>query len=227
MYKLINVGKQFWDGHRLKAVLNGVNLEIDEGDMISVVGSSGSGKSTLLSLLGLIDYHTCGQVLFDGMDTSALKDWQLADIRSKNIGYIPQNNYLIDFLTVFENVISPMLMKGISKYEAVKRTEAALEKVRIDRSLFASYPNTLSGGEKQRVSIARVLAMRPRIILADEPTGNLDDENAEIVFENIKMLNEEGIAIVMVTHNNELAARYPRQITIENKGLVEYKNPGR
>lgn len=221
LYVLENVGKTFWDGDRFHAVLQNVSLTVRVGDMIAVTGESGSGKTTLLSILGLLDYQSGGRIRINDEDISAWNEKTRIAWRGRHIGYILQNNYLVQFLTVLENVYYPLVMKGMNRTDAGKRAAAALEQLGISSDRHRAAPQMLSGGEKQRVAIARALAMQPEIVLADEPTGNLDPESAEAVMQALRQMNRNGVTVIMVTHNMQLAAQFARQLTVRAHTLTE------
>ena len=193
--------KTFEEG-RVKA-LNGVNLEVREGEFIAIMGPSGSGKTTLLNILGALDRPTSGIVMVDGTDLSKVKN--LDEIRAKKIGFVFQLHNLLPVLTARENVEVPMFELGLSNKERVRRAEEFLRLVGLEKRI-DFVPTKLSGGERQRVAIARALANNPRIILADEPTGNLDSTSGDEVVHLLQKLNKEGRTIILVTHDEEIAA---------------------
>ncbi len=185
-------------------VLKNINLQVKEGDYLSIMGPSGSGKSTLMNIIGLLDKPTSGTYLFDGVDISVQNDHSLSDIRNKGIGFVFQNFNLMPRETALANVELPLLYAGIKKKQRREIAAAALEKVGLsDRMKF--YPTQLSGGQKQRVAIARAIANSPKIILADEPTGALDSASGDQVMELFSKLNAEGVTIVMITHEKAVA----------------------
>ena len=185
-------------------VLKNINLQVKEGDYLSIMGPSGSGKSTLMNIIGLLDKPTSGTYLFDGVDISVQNDHSLSDIRNKGIGFVFQNFNLMPRETALANVELPLLYAGIKKKQRREIAAAALEKVGLsDRMKF--YPRQLSGGQKQRVAIARAIANSPKIILADEPTGALDSASGDQVMELFSKLNAEGVTIVMITHEKAVA----------------------
>ncbi len=185
-------------------VLKNINLQVKEGDYLSIMGPSGSGKSTLMNIIGLLDKPTSGTYLFDGVDISVQNDHSLSDIRNKGIGFVFQNFNLMPRETALANVELPLLYAGIKKKQRREIAAAALEKVGLsDRIKF--YPTQLSGGQKQRVAIARAIANSPKIILADEPTGALDSASGDQVMELFSKLNAEGVTIVMITHEKAVA----------------------
>ncbi len=200
--------------------LDNISYEFIPGKMYAIMGHSGSGKSTLISILGLIDTYTSGKISIENKDVSKLKENELADLRMKHIGFVFQDFYLDEHLKAYENVMLPMLInKEIKKEE---RKEKAC-KLLIDlglRDRINHFPKEMSGGEQQRVAIARSLANDPKIILADEPTGNLDEENEKLVFETLKDLSKKGKCVIVVTHSEEIK-KYADKILTINKGKLE------
>jgi putative ABC transport system ATP-binding protein len=190
--------------------LNKISFEVKQGEFLAVMGPSGCGKSTLLNILGLLDDPDGGSFLFNGVEVAHLKERKRADIRKNNIGFVFQSFNLIDELTVFENVELPLIYLGIKADERKKRVEAVLDKVQIMHRR-GHYPQQLSGGQQQRVAVARAVVNNPKLILADEPTGNLDSNNGNEVMEMLSDLNEQGTTIIMVTHS-EHDARYSHRI---------------
>ena len=199
--------------------LRGVDLEIGEGEFVAVVGPSGSGKSTLLNMLGCLDKPTSGKVFIDGVDTSTLDEGELAKIRREKIGFIFQQFNLVSMLTALENVALPMVFSGVPRWERIKRAEELLKLVGLEHRKHHK-PSELSGGEQQRVAIARALANRPRIILGDEPTGNIDSEAGDTVMGYLEELNREGETLVGVTHDPEVAKRARRVLRMRDGVLV-------
>lgn len=199
-----NVFKIYEMGDTKVYALRGVDLEVFEGDFITIVGPSGSGKSTLLHMIGALDRPTSGTVFLDGHDVNKLSDSELAKIRGKKIGFVFQFFQLIPSLTAQENVALPMWFQDISYEASMKVAKKILEKMGLgDRLLHL--PNQLSGGQQQRVAIARALSNDPKIILADEPTGNLDTESGSSIMEIFRKLNQEGKTIIIVTHDQSIA----------------------
>jgi|SRR6185436_12620754 len=205
MIKVQNLKKSFKSGDKELHVLRDIDLEVERGQFVSITGRSGSGKSTLLYQLGLLDYPNSGKIVIDGVDVSELDEQERVGFRLKELGYVFQDYALVPELTAVENVAVPLLMQGLSKAEALKVSEEALEKVNL-RGRSNNLPSQLSGGEQQRVSIARAIAHNPKIIFADEPTANLDAETADTVLKTFLELNKAGQTIVMVTHEPEYAA---------------------
>ncbi len=204
-------------GEEVKA-LRGINFRIKQGEFVSIMGPSGSGKTTLMNLLGCLDSPTSGELSVLGKKVSNLKEKEISDLRRKNIGFIFQNFYLIPSISTLENVEIAMYFarKGVDRKYAIN----ILEKVGLGHRL-KHLPNKLSGGEMQRVAIARALAISPKILLADEPTGNLDTKNAQGIFDLLKQVNEEGITILMVTHNIKLGNQCKRAIFMVDGNIQE------
>lgn len=180
--------------------LNKVDLEVQKGEFVAVMGPSGCGKSTLLNIVGLLDNPTSGELFFDGTEVSKFKEKQRTDLRKANVGFVFQSFNLIDELTVYENVELPLLYLKVSAAERKQKVEAVLDRMKIAHRR-KHFPQQLSGGQQQRVAIARAVVANPKLILADEPTGNLDSANGEEVMKLLSELNKEGTTIVMVTHS--------------------------
>lgn len=200
MIKIINLTKIFRTESVQTTALNEVSLEISQGEFVAIMGPSGCGKSTLLNMIGLLDNPTSGELWFMDQEVSRYSENDRTDLRNGNLGFVFQSFNLIDELTVFENVELPLLYAGVSTRERVKRVNEALERMQIAHRT-EHYPQQLSGGQQQRVAIARAIVTNPRIILADEPTGNLDSKNGKEVMELLSELHKEGTTIVMVTHS--------------------------
>ena len=198
--------------------LNEVNLVVREGEFIAIMGPSGCGKSTLLNVIGLLDNPTSGELWFMGQEVSRWKENERTDLRNGNLGFVFQSFNLIDELTVFENVELPLLYAGVGAREREERVNRALERMQIAHRT-EHYPQQLSGGQQQRVAIARAIVTNPRIILADEPTGNLDSVTGAEVMSLLKELNAEGATVVMVTHSEE-NAREARRIVRMMDGVI-------
>ncbi|MBU5690038.1 MAG: ABC transporter ATP-binding protein [Candidatus Aenigmarchaeota archaeon] len=213
--KIYNQGKE----NELK-VLKGINLEIKEGEYVSIVGPSGSGKSTLMHIMGCLDRPSSGKVLIDGQDVSRLNDDQLAKIRREKIGFIFQQFYLIPVLNAVENVKIPMNLNNYSKKDKEEKAKKLLEMVDLGHRLY-NFPNQLSGGEMQRVAIARALANDPKIILADEPTGNLDTKRGQEIINILEKLNKQGRTIIIVTHDLNVAKRAKRKIMMRDGVVIK------
>lgn len=200
MIKTIDLTKVFRTDEVETTALNKVSLEVKKGEFVAIMGPSGCGKSTLLNIVGLIDNLTDGKYLFDGQDVSALREGQRTDMRKGNIGFVFQSFNLIDELTVFENVELPLVYMRIKESVRRKTVEGILERMKIGHRR-SHFPQQLSGGQQQRVAIARAVVAAPKLILADEPTGNLDSKNGLEVMKLLSDLNKEGTTIVMVTHS--------------------------
>jgi putative ABC transport system ATP-binding protein len=200
--------------------LSGVHLEIEKGQYVSIAGPSGCGKSTLLSILGLLDSPTEGEYLLNSSPVAGLSASQRARIRNREVGFIFQSFNLIGDLTVFENVELPLTYRGMARAERQQRVQEALEKVGMAHRT-KHYPSQLSGGQQQRVAVARALAGKPSILLADEPTGNLDSKNGEAVMDLLRGLHREGATICMVTHDPRFAQHAQRTIHLFDGRIVE------
>lgn len=222
MIKLVNVSKTFILGEDEVKAVDDVTLEIKDRETVGILGSSGSGKSTLMYIIGLLDSPTSGQVFIDKQDVSKLSDNQLSKIRNEHVGFVFQSFNLINKFTVMENVILPTrFAKKDLDFDPEKRAEELLKKVGIwHRKDF--FPNKISGGQQQRVAIARALMMKPQLILADEPTGNLDSKTGDEIISLLKQLNKDlGVTIVVVTHEMEIAKHMKRQIYIKDGKVVD------
>ncbi len=210
MLNLNNISKIFRTESVETYALDNISLTVDKGDFVAIMGQSGSGKSTLLNLIGLLDQPDAGSYLFNGQESAHLPESALATMRKENIGFVFQSFNLIDELTVFENVELPLMYQGVNKAERQQRVMKILEKVDIAHRK-DHLPQQLSGGQQQRVAVGRAIVAEPKLILADEPTGNLDSKNGEEVMKLLAHLNEEGATIVMVTHS-EHHAKYAQRI---------------
>lgn len=219
MIKAINLTKVFRTESVETTALNGINLEINEGEFLAIMGPSGCGKSTLLNLLGLLDNPTDGELWFLGQEVSRYTENNRTDLRNGNIGFVFQSFNLIDELTVFENVELPLLYAGVSVKERVDRVNAALDRMQIAHRS-EHFPQQLSGGQQQRVAIARAIVTNPHIVLADEPTGNLDSVNGNEVINLLQELNREGTTVVMVTHSEENARMAGRLIRMIDGNIL-------
>lgn len=211
--------KSYKSGGSELVVLRGLDFEVKEGEFVSITGRSGSGKSTLLYQLGLLDHPDSGKIHIDGIDILKLDNEKRTDFRLKELGYVFQDYALLPELTSLENVILPFFMQGMSSKEAREKAVSALEKVGLSGKI-NNLPSQLSGGEQQRVSIARAIGHDPKIIFADEPTANLDSETAEIVLKTFLELHREGQTIIMVTHEPEYAKLTERIITLSDGVIV-------
>lgn len=221
MIELYDVHKAYRIGDNIIRALNGVNLRVEKGEFISIVGPSGSGKSTLLNIIGCIDTPTQGRVIIDSEDVSNLNDRALTKIRLKKIGFIFQQFYLIPTLNALENIELPMKEAKVGREARRKRALALLDQVDLgDRK--GHYPSQLSGGEQQRVAIARSLANSPQMILADEPTGEIDTTTSEKIVSLLHNLNKnENLTLIIVTHDLKIAGYAHRMITIEDGKIVD------
>jgi putative ABC transport system ATP-binding protein len=218
--ELKNVSKYYEMGGNLVKALDNISINIEEGDFVAIMGPSGSGKSTSMNLIGSLDLATKGEIYLDGHNIEYLEESELAQIRGRKIGFIFQQFNLIPNLTAKENVMLPMLFQGEDENEREKIAENLLNLVDLNERM-NHYPNQLSGGQQQRVAIARALANNPEVILADEPTGNLDTKTGEIVMHFLKKLNQEGKTIIIVTHNPELAEEHANTIYSVKDGKIE------
>ena len=222
MIKTVNLSKVYRTEEVETSALNSVNLEIKAGEFVSIMGPSGCGKSTLLNIVGLLDNPSSGEFHFLGQDVASYSERQRANLRKGSIGFIFQSFNLIDELNVFENVELPLLYLGVSSEEREKRVNAALERVGIIHRK-GHFPQQLSGGQQQRVAIARAVVAEPKLILADEPTGNLDSTHGEEVMNLLTQLNEAGTTIIMVTHS-PADAEYSHRIVHLFDGHVVTEN---
>ena len=219
MIKAISLTKVFRTESVETTALNGINLEINEGEFLAIMGPSGCGKSTLLNLLGLLDNPTDGELWFLGQEVSQYTENSRTDLRNGNIGFVFQSFNLIDELTVFENVEPPLPYAGVSVKERVERVNAALDRMQIAHRS-EHFPQQLSGGQQQRVAIARAIVTNPHIVLADEPTGNLDSVNGNDVMNLLTELNRKGTTVVMVTHSEENARMAGRLIRMIDGNIL-------
>ena len=219
MIKLTNLQKIYRTKEIETVALENVNLEVQQGEFLSIMGPSGCGKSTLLNIMGLLDLPTSGTVEINGVNTVGMSDKELAAFRNKQLGFVFQSFHLINSLNVLDNVELPLLYRKVSSSERRKLAEAVLEKVGLSHRM-RHFPTQLSGGQCQRVAIARAIVGNPDIILADEPTGNLDTERSIEIMQLLTRLNGEGITILMVTHEEEMAA-FANTIVRFRDGLVE------
>ncbi len=217
--RLESVTKVYRMGKVEVQALRGVNLSVKRGEFIAVLGPSGSGKSTLLNMIGCLDKPTSGKVFIDGKDTSRLNENELAALRREKIGFVFQQFNLIHTLNALENVALPMLFAGIRRAERMKRARELLEKVGLSHRIYHK-PMELSGGEQQRVAIARALANNPEIIVADEPTGNVDTDAGNAIMEIFEQLNEERRTIILVTHDFDIAAHAHRKLRMKDGTLL-------
>ena len=220
MIKIINLTKIFRTESVQTTALNEVSLEISQGEFVAIMGPSGCGKSTLLNMIGLLDNPTSGELWFMDQEVSRYSENDRTDLRNGNLGFVFQSFNLIDELTVFENVELPLLYAGVSTRERVKRVNEALERMQIAHRT-EHYPQQLSGGQQQRVAIARAIVTNPRIILADEPTGNLDSKTSMDVILLMQSISRQfHQTTIMITHNEEIAQMADRTIRIEDGKVV-------
>ncbi len=216
---LIDIVRQYTVGGEVVRALDGVSIAIESGEWVAIVGQSGSGKSTLMNVIGCLDTPTGGRYILNGKDVSRLEDDQLADIRNQEIGFIFQNFQLLPRETALANVELPLVYRGVSAKERRARAIEALERVKLSHRM-THKPTELSGGQRQRVAIARALAARPSLLLADEPTGNLDSSTGEEIIKLFGELHADGNTIVLVTHEPKLAARCPRAVRLSDGKVV-------
>jgi len=220
MIDLIDVYKIYQVGDTEIRALDGINLHIDEKEFVAIVGQSGSGKSTCMNMIGCLDIPTSGQYIINGKDASKLKEDELAELRNLTLGFIFQQYNLISKLNVFENVELPLIYRGIEKHIRQEMVEAALARVGLTNRMH-NMPSQLSGGQQQRVSIARALSGNPPVILADEPTGALDSKTGAEVLALLKEINKEGNTIVLITHDNSIAAQAKRIVRLHDGKIIE------
>jgi putative ABC transport system ATP-binding protein len=218
MIHVSNITKEFQNGDVLTKVLRGISLEIKSGEFVAIMGKSGAGKSTLMYQMSLLDHPTAGRISIDGQDVTAISHEERTRFRLDNLGYIFQDYALVPELTAIENIMVPLLMQGKTEEEAQTIAKASLEKIGLGHRE-NNLPSQMSGGEQQRVSIARAVAHNPKILFADEPTANLDTESSRAVMEIFKSFHKQGQTIVMVTHEPEYATYCDRIIKISD-GLV-------
>ena len=213
LYKIYNPGE-----NEVRA-LDGVNLAIDDGEFVAIVGQSGSGKSTMMNMIGFLDIPTSGEYILKGENVEKLTDDQLSDIRNREIGFIFQGFNLINSLTAKENVELPLIYRGVGKAERSQLAEEALERVGMGHRM-THLPSQLSGGQQQRVAIARALAAKPPIILADEPTGNLDSASGKDVMEMLYELHASGRTVILITHDDGIAATAKRIVRFQDGRII-------
>ena len=219
LVEIKDVCKVYNPGENEVRALDHVSLTIDEQEFVAIIGHSGSGKSTLMNMLGCLDVPTSGEYWLHGQDVSALSDDALSDIRNREIGFIFQGFNLIPNLTALENVELPLIYRGVSKSVREELSVEALKKVGLEHRMDHK-PSEMSGGQQQRVAIARAIAQAPPVILADEPTGNLDSNSTKEIMDILKGLHKEGRTVILITHDNEIAAQAKRVIKIKD-GKVE------
>ncbi len=219
LIELKNVVKRYRVGEQEILALDGIDLEIAQGEYASIIGPSGSGKSTLMHLLGCLDTPTSGTMHIDGVDVSRAGSNKLSEMRNQKIGFVFQSFNLLGKFTVLQNVELPMIYAGVSAKERRERALDAIERVGLTNRV-KNTPLQLSGGQMQRVAIARALVNRPRIVFADEPTGNLDSKTGATILELFREISEQGSTIVLVTHDSKIAAQTPRRIEIKDGKIV-------
>lgn len=228
MIEVKNVTKIYNTGDVSFQALRGVSFKIEDGEFVAIMGPSGSGKSTLMHILGALDTPTSGTYFLDGKDMSELTDDELADIRKDNIGFVFQTFNLLPRATVLRNVMLPLIYAGINKESRESRARVALDASGLDKEHFSHLSNQLSGGQIQRVAIARALVNNPTLILADEPTGNLDTKTGEIVLNTFERLNkEQGRTVVLITHEHDVAEHAERIIFIRDGMIVSDEKSNR
>lgn len=217
-----HIYKDYYPGNIVVPVLKDVNLNVEEGEYLAIMGPSGSGKSTLMNIIGCLDKPTKGDFKLDGLDILNLSENALADVRLKKLGFVLSELPAASRQTAVENVALPLIYAGVGKRERLKRAAAALDKVGLsDRINFV--PNQLSGGQKQRVAIARAMVNQPKILLADEPTGALDSKSSAQVMDLFTTLNQEGVTVIMITHDSHVAGFAKRRVDIFDGEISEYK----
>ena len=220
MIRIENLSRQFEVGNQIVRALDHIDLEISKGEYISIMGVSGSGKSTLLNILGLLDTPTKGDYILSGINTSEMNDDEMAHIRSTKIGFVFQSFHLIPRLTAAENIEMPMVLAGIKPKDRQEKVEIALSHVSLnDRA--DHKPEQLSGGQRQRVAIARSIVMEPDVLLADEPTGNLDSTSGIEIVRLIEDLNKAGLTLILVTHDRKMGNRSDRLIRLLDGKIIK------
>jgi putative ABC transport system ATP-binding protein len=223
--ELKHIYKDYIQDKLVVPVLKDINLSVEEGEYLAIMGPSGSGKTTMMNLIGCLDRPTKGEYFLEDNDVSKYKDRELSDVRLNSIGFVFQNFNLLPRQSALENVALPLSYAGIPPKERKEIAKKALERVGLGERLHFR-PNQLSGGQKQRVSIARALVNKPKIVLADEPTGALDSKSGQAVMELFQQLNDEGVTIIMITHNEEIAEWAKRIIYIFDGEIVRERKPG-
>jgi putative ABC transport system ATP-binding protein len=223
--ELKHIYKDYIQDKLVVPVLKDINLSVEEGEYLAIMGPSGSGKTTMMNLIGCLDRPTKGEYFLEDKDVSKYKDRELSDVRLNSIGFVFQNFNLLPRQSALENVALPLSYAGVPPKERKEIAKKALERVGLGERLHFR-PNQLSGGQKQRVSIARALVNKPKIVLADEPTGALDSKSGQAVMELFQQLNDEGVTIIMITHNEEIAEWAKRIIYIFDGEIVRERKPG-
>lgn len=225
LIKITNIKRDFVLGNEIINVLKGIDLNISKGEYVALMGPSGSGKSTLMNLLGCLDTPTSGQYILNGKDVSQMSDDNLAEIRNKEIGFVFQTFNLLPRTTALNNVALPMIYAGYSKSDRLARAEEVLKQVGLGDRMDHE-PNQLSGGQRQRVAVARALVNKPSIILADEPTGNLDSKTSVEIMNLFNEIHANGNTVILVTHEEDIAA-YAHRIIRLRDGIVESDKPNK
>ena len=220
LVEIRDICKIYNPGENEVKALDHVSLTIHENEFVAIIGQSGSGKSTLMNMLGCLDVPTSGNYFLHGQDVSHMSDNELSDVRNKEIGFIFQGFNLIAGLTALENVELPLIYRGVGKRERMRLADTALNKVGLEKRK-SHKPSEMSGGQQQRVAIARAIAQAPPIILADEPTGNLDSNSSREIMDILKTLHEEGRTVILITHDNDIAAKAKRIIKIMDGKIVQ------
>lgn len=222
--ELKDICKDYLQGKMVIPVLKHIDFQMEQGEYVAIMGPSGSGKTTLMNIVGCLDQATSGQLFLDGQDISKCTENEMSDLRLKKIGFVFQNFQLLSRQTALENVELPLTYAGVAKKERRERALQALTRVGLeDRVNFQ--PNQLSGGQKQRVAIARALVNQPKILLADEPTGALDSTSGEQVMELFQSLNDEGVSVLMITHDSEIAVKAQRKVIIRDGIMKKEEQP--
>ena len=211
---LSNVSKSYWQADKEISVLNNINLEIEEGEMISITGPSGSGKTTLLNIIALIDSLDSGKLNIFGHDLSNINEKEKSKFRKNNFGFVYQSNNLFEDFNALDNVALPLILNNYNKNDAYEESKKILDRFGLIERI-KHFPNSLSGGEQQRIAIARAMVSSPRIVIADEPTGNLDKENSLTIFNYLmKYVDSEKLTVVMATHNSDLASKCNKEVKL-------------
>ena len=226
LIRLNNVEKHYDLGDEIVKAVDGIDIEIDKGDFVAIVGPSGSGKSTAMNMVGALDFATKGDIFLDNINIEELEESELAQIRGKKIGFVFQTFNLIPTLTALENVMLPMVFQGMPYEDRYNKAKELLEKVGLGHRL-EHLPNELSGGERQRVAVSRALANDPEVILADEPTGNLDSKRGEEIANMFNRLSEEGKTIILVTHDMNIANHARKIYKLKDGKIVSTVNKSR
>jgi putative ABC transport system ATP-binding protein len=223
LIKIEHIFKKYNQGDLAVMALNDINFEVDEGEFVSIMGTSGSGKSTMMNILGCLDRPTEGAYYLEGEDVANFNDSRLAEVRNKKIGFVFQSFNLLPKLSALENVELPMVYAGVGRKERHEKAVEALTKVGLEKRIHHK-PNEISGGQRQRVAIARALVNEPAILMADEPTGNLDTKSTFEIMEIFQRLNDEGTTVVMVTHEPDVA-QYTKRIVTFRDGIILSDKP--